>query len=161
MYLTTETNGLWHSMNVNAGNPEFTLETSYPFRQPERVFYDPYNTSELWVSSFGAGMMVASENPSGVAEKTGRTPDGFLLEQNFPNPFNPSTVVSGRLTVDSRIRLVIYDLLGREVAELADGRYPAGRFSFTFDGTGLSSGVYFCRLSTGSFTAIRKMALVR
>ena len=103
----------------------------------------------------------------------------FRLDQNYPNPFNPKTVVScsvppsagrdlvsngvrdGQWTVDSKVRLVVYDLLGREVAVLAEGRYPAGRYSFTFDGSGLASGIYFYRLTAGAFTDVRKMALVR
>jgi hypothetical protein len=83
------------------------------------------------------------------------------LEQNYPNPFNPTTVIRGQWTEDSRIRLVVYDLLGREVAVLADGRYPAGKYAFTFDGMDLASGVYFYRLTTGMYSAVRKMVLVR
>ena len=83
------------------------------------------------------------------------------LEQNFPNPFNPKTVVSGQWTVDSQVRLSVYDVLGREVAVLANGRYPAGRYSFSFDGRNLASGVYFYRLTAGSYSAVRKMLFVR
>ena len=85
----------------------------------------------------------------------------FELSQNYPNPFNPKTVISGQWTVDSKVRLAVYDVLGREVAVLANGRYPAGRYSFTFDGANLASGVYFYRLTAGSFSAVRKMLLVR
>jgi len=88
-------------------------------------------------------------------------PTEFRLEQNYPNPFNPKTVVRGQWPVISDVRLVVYDLLGREVAMLADGRYPAGRYTFTFDGSSLSSGVYFYRLTAGSNTAVRKMTLMK
>ena len=85
----------------------------------------------------------------------------FELLQNYPNPFNPSTVISGQWTVDSYVRLAVYDALGREVAVLANGRYPAGRYSFTFDGANLASGLYIYRLTAGTFSAVRKMLLVR
>ncbi len=88
-------------------------------------------------------------------------PTTTALEQNFPNPFNPKTVVSGQWTADSQVQLAVYDVLGREVAVLANGRYPAGRYSFTFDGTNLASGVYFYRLRAGSFTATKEMILVK
>ena len=88
-------------------------------------------------------------------------PAGFLLEQNFPNPFNPKTVISGQWTVNSVVRLAVYDNLGRKVAVLADGHYPAGKYTFTFDGTHLSSGVYLYRLTVGSSTAVRKMTLIK
>ena len=55
-YLTTETQGLWLSNNMNAATPSWSLVTSYPFRQPERVFFNPYNIDEVWVSSFGNGL---------------------------------------------------------------------------------------------------------
>jgi len=83
------------------------------------------------------------------------------LLQNYPNPFNPTTVVSGQLTADSWMRLVVFDNLGRQVAALADGRYPAGKFTFTFNGSGLASGVYFCRLTAGEYSAAKAMLLVR
>jgi len=83
------------------------------------------------------------------------------LYQNYPNPFNPTTVVSGQWPVTSFVRLVVYDVLGREVAVLADGQYPPGRFSFTFDASGLASGVYFCRLTAGNSMAVRQMLLIK
>jgi hypothetical protein len=86
-------------------------------------------------------------------------PQGYALQQNYPNPFNPSTTINCQLPVAGKIKLVVYDLLGREVATLADGHYPAGQHSFRFDGGRLSSGVYFCRLMAGSFVSTTKMIL--
>jgi hypothetical protein len=59
-YLTTEVNGLWRSANIHAAAPDFALVANYPFRQPERVFYNPFAPSELWVTSFGHGMMLGA-----------------------------------------------------------------------------------------------------
>ena len=56
---------------------------------------------------------------------------------------------------------MVYDLLGREIAILADGRYPAGKYDFTFDGSNVSSGVYFCRLSGGTSQITRRMMLLK
>ncbi len=98
---------------------------------------------------------------TGLPEPLSSSIPRFELEQNFPNPFNPTTVISGQWTVDSKVRLIVYDLLGREVAVLADGRYLAGRHSFTFDGTGLASGVYFYRLETGGYSATKTMLMIR
>ncbi|HTY00426.1 MAG TPA: T9SS type A sorting domain-containing protein [Bacteroidota bacterium] len=98
---------------------------------------------------------------TGIADKTPMEPAAFRLFQNYPNPFNPKTVVSGQWTTDSDVRLVVYDLLGREIAVLANGRYPAGRYTFTFDATNLSSGVYLYRLTAGAHSAVRKMLVLR
>ncbi len=98
----------------------------------------------------------------GTAVPSGdRPPREFSLSQNFPNPFNPTTVISGRWTVTSDVSLVVYDVLGRRVATLATGRYPAGRYSFEFNATGLASGVYLCRLTAGHLAATKAMMLIR
>jgi hypothetical protein len=85
----------------------------------------------------------------------------FQLEQNYPNPFNPSTMISFQLPTASDIRLTIFNLLGQELFTLAQGRFEAGQHSFRFDATNLPSGVYLYRLSAGSFSQTRKMALVK
>jgi parallel beta-helix repeat protein len=100
---------------------------------------------------------------TGVSEYMGgrSIPAEFALLQNYPNPFNPNTVISCQLPVDGNVKLEVYDVLGRVVATLADGKHPAGRYTFTFDGTGLASGVYFYRLQAGNLTAVRKMLLLK
>jgi hypothetical protein len=95
----------------------------------------------------------------GVAETPVALPQGYALQQNYPNPFNPSTVVNCQWPTAGNVKLVVYDLLGREVATLANGHYPAGHYSFRFDGSRLASGVYFCRLTAGSFASTTKMIL--
>jgi glycosidase len=95
-----------------------------------------------------------------------RVPEVFALDQNFPNPFNPSTEI--RYTVpgsaDQRleeVRLAVYDLLGREVRVLVSARQSPGTYRVVFDAGGLASGVYLYRLSAGSSAQTRKMVLVR
>jgi hypothetical protein len=85
----------------------------------------------------------------------------FVVSQNYPNPFNPTTVVSYQLPVGGRVRLVVYDPLGREVATLADGWQSSGEHSVSFDGSGLASGVYLYRLTAGDRTTTRKMILAK
>jgi hypothetical protein len=75
-----------------------------------------------------------------------KMPRQLSLSQNYPNPFNPTTVISVQLTVDSRVHLVVYDLLGREVSVLADGMMTAGLHSATWNAQNVSSGMYFARL---------------
>ena len=88
--------------------------------------------------------------------------DSFHLLQNYPNPFNPNTVISYQLAVNSRVQLKVYDMLGREVAELVNGRMTAGYHETNFDGSGLSSGIYFYQLTTSSgYSEIRKMTLLK
>ncbi len=91
----------------------------------------------------------------------GVEPGAYSLQQNYPNPFNPSTVISGQWPVTSVVRLAVYDVLGRQVALLANGSFPAGKYTFTFHGNTLASGVYFYRLQAGSFSQTRSMLLVK
>jgi hypothetical protein len=88
-------------------------------------------------------------------------PASFGLAQNYPNPFNPTTVVSCQLPVAGMVRLVVYDMLGREVAVLMNGELSAGEHQFTFNATGLASGTYLCRLESGSTVEMKKMVLMK
>ncbi|MDE2889524.1 MAG: T9SS type A sorting domain-containing protein [Gemmatimonadota bacterium] len=93
-------------------------------------------------------------------------PDRFDLEQNTPNPFNPSTVIGYQLAVAAPARLAIYNLLGQEVRVLVNERKEAGSFTATWDGTDdlgrrMDSGIYLYRIQTGDFTAARRMLLLK
>lgn len=88
-------------------------------------------------------------------------PKRFALLQNYPNPFNPSTVITYDLPQRSRVKLAVYDLLGREILVLKDEEEGPRRYAVPFDGSRLSAGVYFYRLTTATFTETKKMVLVR
>jgi aminopeptidase N len=88
-------------------------------------------------------------------------PGAFVLEQNYPNPFNPVTTISYKLPVTSAVRLVVHDMLGRELAVLVKERRDAGGYEVKFDASNLSSGVYLYRLQAGDFVQTRKLLLVR
>jgi hypothetical protein len=94
---------------------------------------------------------------SGVLERSGQR----VPQQSYPNPFNPHSHIRYQISEFSNVRLVVYALLGREVAVLVDERKEPGRHEVTFDGSGLSSGVYLCRLMTGQFIESRKMILAK
>jgi hypothetical protein len=88
-------------------------------------------------------------------------PKEFLLHQNYPNPFNPSTVISYDLSAVSNVRLGIYDLLGREIALLVNEIQNAGIHQAQWNAAGMASGIYFYRITTGSFIATKKLMLLR
>ena len=80
-------------------------------------------------------------------------PAAYALFQNFPNPFNPSTVISYAVPAGADVRLAVYDVLGRRVAVLAEGPVAAGSYRAVFNGSQLASGVYYCRLTAPGFAA--------
>ncbi|MCJ7552884.1 MAG: YCF48-related protein [Ignavibacteriaceae bacterium] len=94
-------------------------------------------------------------------ENTFAQPKEFLLEQNYPNPFNPSTVISYQLPVSGEVTLKVYDVLGREVATLIDEYRNSGSYEVDFNAAGLTSGVYFYKLTTDNYTETKKMILIR
>jgi len=92
---------------------------------------------------------------------TENIPKEYVLHQNYPNPFNPVTKISYEIPVKSQVTLKVYDMLGREVARLYEGEREAGRYEAEFNGMRFSSGVYFYKLEAGSYTAVKKLLLVK
>jgi M6 family metalloprotease-like protein len=88
-------------------------------------------------------------------------PKQYALQTNYPNPFNPSTTISYSIPVASAVTLTIYDMLGKEIATLVNGRQSAGNFSVAFDASRLASGIYMYRLQAGNFVQTRKMTLLK
>jgi sugar lactone lactonase YvrE len=133
---------------------------SYSLRQ---VNIDTTNGKLLAVDAVSYRVLVFSASgPLSVGETAPASlPEVVSLSQNYPNPFNPTTVVTFQLPVASDVRLVVYDLLGREVAVLVNEKKASGSYSVRFDATGLASGVYFYRLVAGGYVESRKMLLVR
>ncbi|MEO8447428.1 MAG: agmatine deiminase family protein [bacterium] len=90
------------------------------------------------------------------------TPQGFSLEQNYPNPFNPETVIHYNVKGQtSNVRLVIYNALGMEVDVLVNEKQNAGSYSVKFDGSNLSSGIYFYKIDAGSYSDTKRMILLK
>lgn len=86
----------------------------------------------------------------------------YRLSQNYPNPFNPITKINYDLPKNSMVKIVIYDILGREVTKLVNNELKqAGRYSVEFDGKNYASGVYFYRIEAGSFVQAKKMVLLK
>lgn len=94
-------------------------------------------------------------------EKGFGLPEDFRLSQNYPNPFNPTTRIEFEMPVSGIVTLAVYDLLGRQVALLANENYSAGTHNIAFDASELASGVYMYRLNVAGQTFTRKMTLVK
>jgi subtilisin family serine protease len=98
-----------------------------------------------------------------VGNKTVQTylPMVYSLEQNYPNPFNPSTVIRYSIPKQSQVKLIIYDVLGKEVKILINEMKQAGNYEAEFDGSALASGIYLYRIEAGEYTDVKKMVLIK
>jgi hypothetical protein len=120
-------------------------------------------TGLIAVSKSGGSTAVANVSLQQLIEEDAATemPTQYELYNAYPNPFNPSTTIMFDLPEASKVRLVVYDMLGREVAVLADGERPAGHYSLRFDAGKLSSGMYIYRLQTNNYTQTKKLMLMK
>ena len=88
-------------------------------------------------------------------------PAKFELYQNYPNPFNPTTTIKYSLEKTEHVTLKVYDELGNVVKTLVNGNKDAGRYSLEFNGAGLASGIYYYRITAGSFSEVKKLMLLK
>jgi hypothetical protein len=98
---------------------------------------------------------------SNVVEVKVDAPTRFALEQNYPNPFNPTTVINYQIPAASHVTLKVFDMLGMEVATLVNEQKASGNYEVEFDGSKLSSGVYYYRLQTGTFVDTKKFIILK
>ena len=110
-------------------------------------------------SMFGTANLVSGAD--GVASKTPAVVTNFDLSQNYPNPFNPTTSINYSVAKAGQVQLTVYDMLGKEVTTLVNEAKPAGQYTATFDGSDLSSGIYFYTLTAGAQQSTNKMMLVK
>ncbi len=102
-----------------------------------------------------------SYNYSNEIEVNFSLPNKYELEQNFPNPFNPITTIKYQIPVSGTVTLTVFNTLGQEVLQLVNGLQQAGIHEVKFDGTNLTSGIYFYQLESGKFNQIRKLVLIK
>ena len=125
----------------------------------------PANTINLSLFGYGTfsipGRIKELTYPVSSVEEEVPQLTEFRLLQNYPNPFNPSTTISYNLTEGGKVLLEVYSIMGEKIGTLINEEQSAGIHSFSFDATGLASGIYFYKLTSGNFTQIKKMTLIR
>ena len=150
VFLSTDGGGSW--TDVSSGLPQNSPVLSL-------AFDSTYVYTGLYYG--GVWRRLLSEMITSVAASVSELPHNISLSQNYPNPFNPTTAVSYQLSAVSEVKLVVYDMLGREVTVLVNEKKGPGRYEVQFDASRLASGVYCYRLISGSYVETRKMILMR
>jgi hypothetical protein len=113
------------------------------------------------VGDSGTILRTSNGGATWVWETGDRMPASYGLDQNYPNPFNGASEIGFVIPDLVRVKLAVYDMLGREIATLVDETKVPGRYRFTIDAGRMSSGTYLYRLTAGSFVQTRAMVLIR
>ncbi|MBK8553211.1 MAG: T9SS type A sorting domain-containing protein [Ignavibacteria bacterium] len=109
----------------------------------------------------GQGVFEYSSDLTGIVIQNENSPDEFALNQNYPNPFNPNTVISYRIPENSFVSLKVFDMSGKEIMTLVNQMQNTGSYNYSFNGSDLSSGVYYYSLKAGENTITKSMLLVK
>jgi len=147
---------------TNGGTNWFEEPSGIKSNINEIYFINKYNGWAVGnngaILQWGNGVVNSVENKQINSIKL---PGEFKLLQNYPNPFNPTTIISYSIPKQSNVKLIIYDALGREVANLVNEEKAAGNYTAEFNAANLSSGIYFYQIRAGEFIQTKKMLLLR
>ena len=163
------TTGNFFSFDGNSYNPAVTLDPTHAYWvsvNMDGTFYltDPQLTASVAASNRIHIVPNSDEPPpppSGIQHPASTVPREFNLEQNYPNPFNPVTEIRFEIPVSSFVSLKIFDVLGREVATIVNEVKQPGEYTVTWDARNIPSGVYYYRLTAGTFVSVKKLLLIR
>ena len=125
------------------------------------VLIDQSTGDEYKLNSSGTIEIIGDADRFSLMKRSGSIPEDYTLDQNYPNPFNPVTAISYSVPAPGPVSLKVYDLLGEEVSTVVEGEHKVGFHTAQFDGSHLSSGVYFYRLSSKDHTITKKLILMK
>lgn len=140
------------TMSDGSGNFHWTGSITGPYPNVTVLAIDADGNTTSFSNPLMTDIQITKQN---------RTPETFALLQNYPNPFNPTTIIEFEIKEPCHVILNIYDLLGREVADLVHKYYEPGHYHIQFDARHLPTGLYFYQIKTKDFSAVRKMAVMR
>ncbi len=127
------------------------------------AFYDIYFADSLrgWAVGTNGAVYRYNSDLIGINQQQNNIPLTVVLNQNYPNPFNPATTIKYSVSNLARVRITLYDVTGRQIRVLFNDIRGPGEYTFRFDASGLSSGVYFYKLEAGKFIETKKMVLLK
>lgn len=127
------------------------------------ALYPSRGTVRNDIGAYGGGLaaILLSNTFVSIQKLSNVIPDKFELKQNYPNPFNPVTNISFNITSTEFISLKVFDITGKETANLLNQNLQTGEYSVKWDASKFSSGIYFYKLTAGNFFEVKKMSLLK
>ena len=158
---TTLSSGTWTQNTTFTDTLSTNLNASWLwYKCTLNMFVYRDSTGQLFHSTVQQAIDTSLSLITGITNNN-NVPEHYSLEQNYPNPFNPTTYIHFSIPKSGNVSLKVYDIQGREITEYFNEFLNAGTYNFEFDGSGLSSGVYFYRLVAGDFVSTKKMILTK
>ena len=146
-------------LSSDNGNNWISIYSGLPNNQIQSLLV---NDHDLLVGTSAAGVWRRPLSELvGVAKEENNLPQNYVLSQNFPNPFNPNTVISYSLPSASNVKLSVYNTIGQTVKVLENGYKNTGNYSVNFNASDLPSGIYFYKLEAGQFRQVKKMMIMK
>jgi hypothetical protein len=152
-YMTSETQGLWYSSNVEATNPTFVQLPGYPFRQPNRVYFNPYDQTKIWVNSFGNGLRMG-DLTVGINEVNSFTNDVNI----YPNPTNGEVTLNYGIKETTNLTVTLSNING-QVIFTEQSKQNEGIYNHIFNLSQYSKGIYFLNIITDKENIVKKVVL--
>jgi len=152
-------NELWTERYNGSGNGS-DRPSSFKIDDHGNLYITGYSLGSGSSSDYDFATIKYSQSV-GINQISTIIPDQFSISQNYPNPFNPTTKIKFELKNSGNVKLVVYDMIGKEVATLVDENLNAGSYETEFDGSGLTSGVYFYKIETNNNNEVKKMTLLK
>ncbi len=149
-----------YSTALNSTYINNILDPTAPHRVMYMATWNRINQAIFYKKSSGVTQLLITPLITAVSYEND-LPLNFSLSQNYPNPFNPTTSISFSIPQAAFVTLKVYDVVGREIANLVNEFRDAGNYKFNFDASQLSSGIYFYQLRAGEFTQTKKLILMK
>lgn len=175
IYISTNSGSTWQLFTTFTSPSLITAPSTGTFFTPNcnqwqnKSVYLPLNTNRIFFQAISGNgnnlyldeVIVKPSGVTGVPNYSTETPVNFILYNNYPNPFNPSTNIRFDLIEKSSVKIVIYNSGGEEISVLVDETLNAGKYETSFTALNLASGIYFYKLIAGNFIDTKKMMLIK
>ncbi len=175
IYVSTNMGSTWLLLTTFTSGNLATAPSSNTYFIPacnqwqNKSVYLPLNTNKIFFQASGGGgnnlyidnVLVKPSGVVGIPTYSSEVPVDFKLHNNFPNPFNPSTKIRFDITERTNVKIIVYNSAGKEITVLVNSGLGAGKYETSFTALDLSSGIYFYRIITDSYSETKKMILLK